>query len=68
MRVGQIFLCPPSFQCFSWHAFPQYLTALYRLHELSLTPTLLPKMPQLAQASGAKAGRCLAGGVTPKMP
>jgi hypothetical protein len=54
-------LCPPSFRCLSWHVFPQYLTALHRLHELSLTRPLSPEMPQLAQASRAAAGECFCG-------
>ena len=62
LRVEHSALCPPSFQCLSWHVFPQYLTALHRLHELSLTRSLSPEMPQLAQASRAAAGGCFCGG------
>ena len=38
----QVVLC--TFQCWAWQAFPQYLAALHRLHELRLTP--LPDAPQ----------------------
>ena len=38
----QVALC--TFQCWAWQAFPQYLAALHRLHELRFAP--LPDAPQ----------------------
>ena len=45
-------LCPPSLQCFLWHAVLQYRVVRHRLHLFNLR-SVVSGVPQVEQRSGA---------------